>query len=256
MEVFKALGAMYSYFSARRGPLTSNLAEAVAFIRSDDPSIFDPEEYPVKLHDTTSDVSSPDLELISTVFGFKNHGEWMYPISTVGLIVVLLRPASEGCIRLKTSSPWDNPIIDPSYLQKPEDLQKLVRGLKAVLKLASTEPLASRIDIDKEPLLDQALLSKSDKELEDVVRDRLETLYHPTSTCRMAPLNDGGVVDAELRVYGVQGLRVCDASVFPKIVAGHTAGAVLAVAEKLSDMLKEQYSPSLNTRRIPVGPLV
>jgi len=71
-------------------------------------------------------------------------------------------------------------------------------------------------------LLDHQLHLKSDKELEEVVRERLETLYHPASTCRMAPLEDGGVVDAKLRVYGVQGLRVCDASIFPEIVSGHT----------------------------------
>lgn len=63
---------------------------------------------------------------------------------------------------------------------------------------------------------------KTDAELEAIVRDRVETLYHPTSTCRMAPLADGGVVDSKLRIYGVKGLRVCDASIFPQIVSGHT----------------------------------
>jgi len=66
-------------------------------------------------------------------------------------------------------------------------------------------------------------------------------VYHPTSTCRMAPLEQGGVVDAELRVYGVEGLRVCDASVFPEIVSGHTAGACYAVAEKLADQIKAEF---------------
>jgi len=109
------------------------------------------------------------------------------------------------------------------YLSAEEDLKKLVRGVKLILRIAQVEPLASHLDHkDESPLLDHQLHLKSDKELEEVVRERLETLYHPASTCRMAPLEDGGVVDAKLRVYGVQGLRVCDASIFPEIVSGHT----------------------------------
>ena len=74
----------------------------------------------------------------------------------------------------------------------------------------------------KIPALDHNTHLKSDEELEQLVRQRIETLYHPASTCRMAPLLDGGVVDSTLRVYGVQRLRVCDASIFPSIVSGHT----------------------------------
>jgi len=69
----------------------------------------------------------------------------------------------------------------------------------------------------------------------------VETIYHPTSTCKMAKKEDGGVVDARLRVYGVEGLRVCDASIFPNIVSGHSAGACLAVGEKLADVMKSEF---------------
>lgn len=74
--------------------------------------------------------------------------------------------------------------------------------------------------------MDHMLHLKTDQELEEVVRERVETLYHPTSTCRMASLQDGGVVDSKLRVHGIRGLRVCDASVFPSIVSGHTVSFV------------------------------
>jgi len=242
-EVFKLLGSVFQYYNNRSGPLCTNVAEAAAFVRSDDPAIFASEEYPTKVHDSTSAADSPDLELFSTIFGYKDHGCYMYPVHTVGIHVTLLRPASKGTIRLKSTDPWDNPIIDPRYLEEPEDVEKLVRGVKLLFKLARTEPLASRIDYeDKHPLLDHDLPRKSDEELGDIVRKRVQTLYHPASTCRMAPLQDGGVVDSQLRVHGIQGLRVCDASVYPTIVSGHTAGAVLAIAEKLSDILKEQYS--------------
>lgn len=109
------------------------------------------------------------------------------------------------------------------------------------------------------PDMDQDLHKKTDEELVEVVKERCETLYHPTSSCRMAPLEQGGALDSQLRVYGVRNLRVCDASVFPKIVSGHTvslaetsfvrvvlidsfkAGAVFAVAERLADLLKAEY---------------
>ncbi|KAF8071849.1 hypothetical protein FPV67DRAFT_1482934 [Lyophyllum atratum] len=242
LDGFKLLGSVFQYYASRSGPVLSNVAEAAAFVRSDDPVIFAHDEYPTKIHDSTSAADSPDLELFSTIFGYKDHGRSMYPVHTAGLHVTLLRPASKGSIRLKSNNAWDNPIIDPRYLEEPEDVAKLVRGVKLLFKLSRTEPLASRIDHeDKHPLLDHSLLQKNDEELADIVRERVQTLYHPAGSCRMAPLQDGGVVDSQLRVYGVQGLRVCDASAFPTIVSGHTAGAVLAMAEKLSDILKEQY---------------
>jgi choline dehydrogenase len=111
-----------------------------------------------------------------------------------------------------------------SYCQTKEDVEKLKRGLKLCLKIAQTEPLASHLDLnDLRPDLDNELHLRSDADLEAVVRRRVTTTYHPTSTCRMAPLEDGGVVDGKLRVYGTLNLRVCDASIFPSIISGHTA---------------------------------
>jgi len=95
------------------------------------------------------------------------------------------------------------------------------------------------------PDLDHRLHLKSDAELEEIVRERVETVYHPTSSCRMAPMDQGGVVDSELKVYGVDGLRVCDASIFPSIVSGHTAGACYATGEKLADQIKTEFAVGL-----------
>lgn len=109
------------------------------------------------------------------------------------------------------------------YLSAQEDVEKLKRGIKLILKISKQEPLADRLDLnDPSPLLDSKMDEKTDAELEEIVRERVETLYHPASTCRMAPLEDGGVVDSSLRVYGIKGLKVCDASIFPQIVSGHT----------------------------------
>jgi len=115
-----------------------------------------------------------------------------------------------------------------SYLQTPDDVSKLLRGTRLILQLAQTEPLASLLDPDfKRPDLDHELHLKSDAELIEVIKERVETVYHPTSTCRMAPPDKDGVVDSQQRVYGIRGLRVCDASIFPWIVSGHTVGALV-----------------------------
>lgn len=98
------------------------------------------------------------------------------------------------------------------------DVQVLIKGIKALLRVTQAEPLASNVVDragDDDPTLDHHLYKATDAEIEDFVRQRADTLYHPTSTARMARREDGGVVDEELKVYGVQGLRVVDASIFP-----------------------------------------
>lgn len=114
------------------------------------------------------------------------------------------------------------------YLSTEHDLNVLVRGLKLVLRIAKATPLHASIDgTVEDPLLDHSMHKLSDAELAEIVKSRVETLYHPCCTARMAPLGEGGVVDPYLRVHGVKGLRVVDASVFPGIVAGHTVSYFL-----------------------------
>lgn len=100
----------------------------------------------------------------------------------------------------------------------------LVRAARLLSRIVYTEPLASIVDPagDDEPLLNHSLDKMSDDEIAELIRDRVETLYHPTSTARMLPREQGGVVDPYLRVHGVDGLRVVDASIFPTITSGHT----------------------------------
>ncbi|PPQ94473.1 hypothetical protein CVT25_001106 [Psilocybe cyanescens] len=245
LEVFKLLGSTFQYLTSQRGPLATNFGESAAFCRSDDPELFPESDYPLKLVDSTSHAESPDLEIFTTPFAYKNHGAFMFPMHTFALHVCLLRPMSRGTLRLKSADPFEDPVMDPQYLSAQEDVERLKRGLKLILKISKQEPLKARLDLnDPSPLLDSKMDEKTDEELEEIVRERVETLYHPASTCRMAPLKDGGVVDSSLRVYGIKGLRVCDASIFPEIVSGHTAGAVLASAEYLSDIIKAEIQAS------------
>ena len=158
--------------------------------------------------------------------------------------MLLLRPTSTGAVLLKSSNPWQLPSVNPkqvttsllpppylpstflplSYLSTKEDIKKLIRGVRLCLQIARTEPLAPLLDHEfTRADLDHELHLKSDAELESLIRERVETVYHPTTTCRMGTNPEkGDVVDSRLRVYGVEGLRVCDASIFPFIVSGHT----------------------------------
>lgn len=125
-----------------------------------------------------------------------------------------------------------------SYGQTKHDIDIFVRGLRIAFKISQTHPLSSQLEHtpSQYPELDHELFKKSDEELREVVRERIETLYHPTCTCRMAPLEDKGVVDSKLRVYGIQGLRVCDASIYTKIISGHTVRLPFLLEELLIEI--------------------
>ncbi|EKM78089.1 hypothetical protein AGABI1DRAFT_114921 [Agaricus bisporus var. burnettii JB137-S8] len=241
-EVFRLLHSTYEYLVHQRGPLVSSVGEGVAFIRSDDPQLFSEKDFPDKVKDSTSGDDAPDLEIFSTPLAYKEHAKFMFPMRSVSIHACLLRPLSKGVLRLKTNNPFDLPSVDPKYLSAPEDIEKLRRGLRFALNVVKQEPLTNQVDLKyKHELLDSERDKASDAELEDIIRTRVETLYHPAGTCRMAPESDNGVVDSHLRVYGIKGLRVADASIFPEIVSGHTAGACYAIAEHFADILKAEY---------------
>ncbi|THH03799.1 hypothetical protein EW145_g5999 [Phellinidium pouzarii] len=244
-DIFRAIPKLLEWLLFGTGPITTNICEAAAFIRSADPALFPPSDYPEKLEDTTSSLDAPDIELLSSPLAWKSstphHSD--VPIGELAsFLVVLLRPTSTGAITLNSADPFEKPIIDPNYLATQHDIDVFVRGVQLALRIARTEPLFSLLDkTETDPFLDQALHERSPLDIEAVIRDRVDTLYHPTSTARMAPLEAGGVVDAYLRVHGVEGLRVVDASIFPTINSGHTTAPVYAVAEKAADIIKGQF---------------
>jgi choline dehydrogenase len=203
-----------------RGPLTSNLGEAVAFVRS------------------SPDLDAADLELLLAPVLFEEEG--LKPPSEHGLTlaVVLLTPKSSGTVLLRSSDPRIPPAIDPQYLTDPEghDVARLLRGLRLARRVLAQEPLAAFVDGEILPGDD----ARTDDELVAHIRALSQTLYHPAGTCRMGA-DDGSVVDPHLRVRGIDGLRVADASVMPKLPRGHTNWPTVMIAERASELVAAAF---------------
>ncbi|GIH08443.1 putative GMC-type oxidoreductase [Rhizocola hellebori] len=202
------------YLLARKGMLSSNVAEGIAFIRSD------------------KSLAAPDLELIFAPVPFIEHGQTAPPGHGITIGVVLLQPESEGRITLSSADPAEPPVIDPGYLSAQADVRRLVAGLKVAHRLLQTRPLRPFAGAPMEPWTGNV----DDDSLAAHVRERAETLYHPVGTCRMGT-SDDTVVGLDLKVHGVQGLRVADASVMPRINRGHTQAPAYMIGEKAADLI-------------------
>jgi choline dehydrogenase len=200
----------------RRGPLTSNVAEALALVR------------------VGAGASAADVELIFAPAAFIEHGFVKVPQHAMTIGVVLLQPRSAGSITLRSVDPVAPPLIQPRYLSDPggADLRLLVAGMKLARRVFATAPLAEHVGA---PIAPERGV-ESDEALAAYVRTTSQTLYHPVGTCRMGS-DPGAVVDPELRVRGVDNLRVADASVMPRIVRGHTNAPTIMIAEKAAAML-------------------
>ncbi len=202
------------YFAFRTGPLTIAAGTSGAFFR------------------TNPRLASPDIQIHFLPFSTDKMGEKLHPFSGFTASVCQLRPESRGSIRIKSADPTDAPEIRINYLASEVDRTTNVEGLKILRKILRAPALAPYVVEEVDPgdkvTSDEALLA--------YCRARGSTIYHPTSTCRMG--NDPlAVVDQQLRVRGIDGLRVVDASVMPDLVSGNTNAPVIMIAEKASDMI-------------------
>jgi choline dehydrogenase len=202
---------------AGRGMLSSNVAEAAAFVRSE------------------PGLPAPDLELIFAPVLFQDEGLTQPTEHGITAGPVLLAPRSAGSIVLRSADPFERPAIRASYLSDAgdHDLRRLIEGLRLTRRILQAQPLRSYLGAEMAP----GAQVDSDGELGAYVRDRSQTLYHPVGTCRMGT-GPSAVVDGELRVRGVDGIRVVDASVMPVIPRGHTNAATIMLAEKAADLLR------------------
>jgi choline dehydrogenase-like flavoprotein len=204
--------AEYALF--RRGPLANNVFESAAFVK------------------TVPGLDKPDVQLVfqsakrpSPSFPFPlGHG---YAISPVGLY-----PRSRGRITLASADPFAAPLIDANLLSEPEDLRPLIRGIRLARRVFASAAFAPYRAQETAP----GSATESDDQLVDYIRAQAYTVHHPVSTCRMGT-DAAAVVDPQLRVAGIEGLRVADASVFPSIIGGNTNAAVVMIAEKAADLI-------------------
>jgi choline dehydrogenase-like flavoprotein len=222
----RAMRGIFEWRRQRTGMLTTNFGEGGAFLRST------PEE-PV-----------PDLQLHFVVGKLVDHGRKTVFGHGYSCHVCLLRPKSRGSVTLASPDPLAAPLIDPAFLSDPDDTARLVRGFKLMRHILAQPALAQCGG--REVAASSA--AQTDAEIEAYVRQQADTIYHPVGTCRMGPAHQaaegGSVVDAELRVHGLQGLRVVDASVMPQIVGGNTNAPTIMIAEKASELIRQALRTS------------
>jgi choline dehydrogenase-like flavoprotein len=219
--LMRGIKGIFEWRKHRRGMLTTNFAEAGGFIKSS------PSE-PI-----------PDLQLHFVVGKLIDHGRKTTFGHGYSCHVCLMRPLSRGRVTLASSDPLAAPLIDPNFLAEKDDMDRLVKGFKQMRTILCQPALAGYRGKE----LSISAQATSDAQIEAFIRNKADTIYHPVGTCRMGP-HDGphgnplNVVDSELVVHGMQGLRVVDASIMPRIVAGNTNAPVVMIAEKAADMIK------------------
>lgn len=206
---------VFEWRKQRSGMLTTNFAEAGGFIKSD------PSE------------AIPDLQLHFVIGKLINHGRTTTLGHGFSCHVCLLRPKSYGSLRLASNDPHALPLVDPDFLSARDDMDRMVKGFKLMRQILAQPALAQFGGRE----LEATGKAQTDEDIEQTIRNLADTIYHPVGSCRMGP-GDMDVVDAQLRVHGLQGLRVVDASIMPRIVGGNTNAPVIMIAEKAADMIK------------------
>jgi choline dehydrogenase len=199
----------------KTGPLTSNVAESGAFVK------------------TSPSCQAPDLQFHFGVGYFVEHGFQKRDGHAFTFGPTLLHPYSRGGIRLRSSNPLDAPSIRANYFADSRDMDVMLQGIKLARSLAATDALSRYRGQELHPGPD----AKDDQALRAHIVKFTETLYHPVGTCKMGH-DPAAVVDSELRVHGVEGLRVVDASVMPTVPGGNTNAPTIMVAEKAADLIK------------------
>ncbi|SOD71392.1 choline dehydrogenase [Jatrophihabitans sp. GAS493] len=205
-----------------RGPLASNIGESGAF-------------FP-----TRDGLAAPDMQIHLAPTAFYDNGMHEASVRAVTVAPTLVSVASRGRLRLRSTDPSWHPEIDAAYFDDQSDMDAMVAGCRRAAEIANSGALGKLI---AGPFLPGAA-NPTDAELVEHIRAQAQTLYHPVGTCAMGT-SEQSVVDAQLRVRGIDGLRVVDASVMPVVVRGNTNAPTIMIAEKAADLLKASDAPVL-----------
>ncbi len=209
--------AIFQFRRERRGPMTSNIAEAGGFLK------------------TRPDLSAPDIQLHFCMAVVNNHGRTPFFDTGFSCHVCLLRPKSRGSVKLQSADPMKPPLIDPSFFGDPEDLEAMIAGFKLTKRLLDAPALKS---IEKKDAFTANV--HTDEDIRKALRERADTVYHPVGSCKMGVNDPFAVVDSKLKVYGLEGLRIVDASIMPTIIGGNTNAPTIMIGEKAADMIKAE----------------
>lgn len=217
----RVLGAPWRYLFRREGMLASNVAECGGFL-------------------ATSGHGRPDIQ-ITFLVGLKAHARVIPSTHGFMALIQLLRPKSTGSVRLASGRAEDNPRIDPNFFDDPYDMKTMIAGFREARRIFSQPALAPLSGAEIEPGSEV----QSEAQIDAALRTLVNTAYHPTGTCKMGPADDPmAVVDDRLRVRGVSGLRVVDASVMPGIISGNTSAPTMMIAQRAARFILEDAGKS------------
>ena len=213
-RIFKGIA---QYRRERRGPMTSNVAECGGFLK------------------TRPDLDLPDIQLHFCMAMVADHGRKPRWGTGFSCHVCVLRPKSRGSVWLQSGDPFAAPAIDPNFLAEESDLDTMVAGFKTTRRLLDTPALKA---LQKTDTVTSGV--ETDAQIRDCLRNNVDTVYHPVGTCKMGAGDPLAVVDPKLRVYGLEGLRVVDASIMPTLIGGNTNAPAIMIGEKAADMIRAE----------------
>ncbi len=215
----KVTRAMLQWRNKRTGMMTSTYTSTGAFAKS------------------TPDQPVPDLQLVFVIALVDDHARKLHLGHGISCHVDVLRPHSRGEVRLRSADPHDAPLIDPRFLSDERDMALLLKGGQLQQRIIESKPF----DAVRGKMLYPIVLADS-KAMEADIRNRADTQYHPVGTCQMGPKSDAmAVVDAQLRVRGISGLRVADASIMPTLIGGNTNAPSIMIGEKAADLIRAAH---------------
>ena len=216
----KKIGVALNYLLRNKGAGRDNFLQAGAFLKS------------------REGLDRPDLQLHFVNAAVIDHGQTSVEQDAFTIHACQLRPESRGRVGLNSADPFDDPMIDPNYLDSAEDL----RAMREAVKMSRDIAAQSAFDPYRGPEMLPGSEVKTDDEIDAFIRAKSETIYHPVGTVRMG-VDDAAPLDGDLRMRSIEGLRVVDASVMPTLIGGNTNAPTIMIAEKMADLLKGVQAP-------------